>query len=94
MRFLFLFPVPISLCEYSSYSLWQSRENVAERVSSSASSAEKIRSRMAEVASVSERVASGAQSLASLSAELRRLVSAFRIDDGRRESGLAPTARG
>ena len=26
MRFLFLFPVPISLCEYSSYSLWQSRE--------------------------------------------------------------------
>ena len=68
-------------------------QNVAERVSSSASSAEKIRSRMAEVASVSERVASGAQSLASLSAELRRLVSAFRIDDGHPESGLAATAR-
>lgn len=31
MRFLFLFPVPISLCEYSSYSLWQSREGIIIR---------------------------------------------------------------
>ena len=47
MRFLFLFPVPISLCEYSSYSLWQSREKIVNACQTHATPANSLNLRQA-----------------------------------------------
>ncbi|NLD95935.1 MAG: methyl-accepting chemotaxis protein [Synergistaceae bacterium] len=65
-------------------------QNIASRVSAAASSSDMVRGQMAEVATSAERVAQGSEELASLSEDLRKLVGAFRFEDGGGSKGLVP----
>ncbi len=65
-------------------------QNIASRVSGAAASSEMVRGRMKEVGASAERVAQGSEQLAVLAEELRKLVGAFRFDDGGESKGLLP----
>ena len=65
-------------------------QNIASRVSAAAASSDMVRGQMAEVGTSAERVAQGSEELAGLADELRKLVGAFRFDDGGESKGLVP----
>ncbi len=69
-------------------------QNIASRVSGAAASSEMVRGQMKEVGASAERVAQGSEQLAVLAEELRKLVGAFRFDDGGESKGLLPLKGG
>jgi len=65
-------------------------QNIASRVSAAAASSDLVRGQMTEVGTSAERVAQGSEELAGLAADLRKLVGAFKFEDGARTGGLVP----
>ena len=64
-------------------------QNIASRVSAAASSSDMVRGQMAEVGASAERVAQGSEELAGLAEDLKKLVGAFKFEDGAHK-GLVP----